>query len=389
MRFYSLNMCDNFECVGSECIDTCCRGWKIYIDKETGEYYRSVEGEFGDKLRKYVKPVDENRYEFTMVEGNRCPFLNEKNLCEIYINLGKDKLCKTCARYPRLRTPITSNSCFAKYSLSCPEVVKLLLTDDKKADLKLFDDGKNRITSQDDEKNMMKLQDGMILTKNLLQLRELSIQDRLRLVIYFNNLYEKALKQKKDTTKIVNKFVDKEYCKKLLKDQQKKTAKNDSAKLDRFILDVFDYFYSTGKESTLYTPAQIAMPILEEIRKDAAGYDMDKVLANVKTEQYNLYFEQYLIYEICSNYLMAYKDYEIIKGLEDIIYLYSIHYCFLAMLTEIRGRELTLAEVVNVFNLFAKKFEREHSEDGKDISKLREICNNNELTGKDGLLSIL
>ena len=36
---------DNFECIGSECEDHCCRDWSITIDKDTYDKYKKEEHE--------------------------------------------------------------------------------------------------------------------------------------------------------------------------------------------------------------------------------------------------------------------------------------------------------------------------------------------------------
>ena len=36
-----------------------------------------------------------------MDKEKNCPFLNNSGLCEIYINLGKDSLCRICTEHPR------------------------------------------------------------------------------------------------------------------------------------------------------------------------------------------------------------------------------------------------------------------------------------------------
>ncbi len=32
-----------FQCIGSECEDTCCAGWRVSVDKDTFMKYRQVE----------------------------------------------------------------------------------------------------------------------------------------------------------------------------------------------------------------------------------------------------------------------------------------------------------------------------------------------------------
>lgn len=90
---------NDFLCIGSKCKDNCCIGWEIDIDENTYKYYKCVSGEFGEELRKgiYEKPS----VQFQMDLDGRCVFLNDKNLCKIYIELGKQHLCKICTEHPR------------------------------------------------------------------------------------------------------------------------------------------------------------------------------------------------------------------------------------------------------------------------------------------------
>lgn len=98
---------EKFHCIADRCEDTCCAGWEIDIDDDSYQYYMSVEGEFGERLRRSIKEYemdDEDVYEshgFILQEKKRCPFLNEKNLCELYMELGENALCDVCTNTPR------------------------------------------------------------------------------------------------------------------------------------------------------------------------------------------------------------------------------------------------------------------------------------------------
>lgn len=91
--------CSEFKCIADKCRDNCCIGWEIDIDKKSEEYYLSCDGEFGNKLRNNIQKGKPGC--FILGEKERCPFLNKKNLCEIIINLGEDKLCHICSEHPR------------------------------------------------------------------------------------------------------------------------------------------------------------------------------------------------------------------------------------------------------------------------------------------------
>lgn len=98
---------EQFHCIADRCEDTCCAGWEIDIDSASYEYYMSVEGEFGERLRQSIKEYemdDEDVYEqhgFILKEHRRCPFLDEHNLCDLYRELGEEALCDVCTDTPR------------------------------------------------------------------------------------------------------------------------------------------------------------------------------------------------------------------------------------------------------------------------------------------------
>lgn len=109
---------NKFSCVADKCEDTCCAGWQILIDDESIEKYK--------KEHENDERIDWENEVFHHQDGKRCAFLNEKNLCDMYTQWGKDSLCITCDRYPR---HIEEFENIREYtlSLSCPEVAKLIL----------------------------------------------------------------------------------------------------------------------------------------------------------------------------------------------------------------------------------------------------------------------
>lgn len=111
-----------FFCVGGDCPDTCCAGWQIVIDKKTQKMYRREKGVFGNRLK---NEIDWKEGVFKQYEGC-CAFLNDENLCDIYKEIGEDRLCRTCRLYPRHIEEFESLREIS-LSLSCPIVAKLVL----------------------------------------------------------------------------------------------------------------------------------------------------------------------------------------------------------------------------------------------------------------------
>lgn len=115
----------DFACIGAACEDTCCRGWQIAIDAKSYESYRREPGAFGQRLR---REIDHGSRTFAL-KGRDCAFLNEAGLCDIYRELGRDRLCRTCRTYPRHMEDY-GDVREVMLSLSCPEAARLILGDD-------------------------------------------------------------------------------------------------------------------------------------------------------------------------------------------------------------------------------------------------------------------
>ncbi len=86
-----------FRCVGGDCPDTCCAGWKIAIDDRSLGRYLAYPGGFGNRIR---NAIDFKNQSFVQYE-HQCVLFNEKGLCDLQAEAGERMLCRTCARYPR------------------------------------------------------------------------------------------------------------------------------------------------------------------------------------------------------------------------------------------------------------------------------------------------
>ena len=128
MKYHKPSFFDQFKCIGSACTDTCCAGWEIEVDETTAQGYLAEKGAFGDRLRREIGS-EPGEY-FFKLKNNRCPFLNKENLCDIFINLGEDRLCDICREHPRFY------NWFGDYTevglgLCCEEAERLLFSNSK------------------------------------------------------------------------------------------------------------------------------------------------------------------------------------------------------------------------------------------------------------------
>lgn len=136
---------DHFLCIGDSCKDCCCIGWELDIDDDTFEYYKSVPGPFGDRLRGCMSaarkvspdaPGDDSLFGddggstmYRLKIDGRCPFLNSKNLCDIVLNLGPEALCQICSEYPRYSFEF-DGAVEKSLTISCEEAGRLMFLSD-------------------------------------------------------------------------------------------------------------------------------------------------------------------------------------------------------------------------------------------------------------------
>ena len=123
MKIYVPDYYPRFRCIADRCRHTCCVGWEIDIDPGTLAQYRKIGGETGQKLRESIALSPEPH--FILTDGERCPFLTDRNLCELI--LQGLPLCQICADHPRFRN-YWSDRVEMGLGLACEEAARIILT---------------------------------------------------------------------------------------------------------------------------------------------------------------------------------------------------------------------------------------------------------------------
>lgn len=132
---------DEFKCICGRCTDNCCIGWEIDIDDFTYEGYCNMNTDFSNKIEENIIEAPDGSRCFKLGEGERCPFLNKDNLCDIIINCGEDAICDICREHPRFYEWFPGvTEC--GLGLSCEEVCRILLEKDGFFQLVEYNDGK-------------------------------------------------------------------------------------------------------------------------------------------------------------------------------------------------------------------------------------------------------
>ncbi len=126
MKVYAPNYYDKFKCIADKCKHSCCVGWEIDIDEESLERYKRLEGEFGERVRKNISFNAESPH-FITDNNEKCPFLNERGLCDMINELGEESLCEICAVHPRFRN-FYSDRVEIGLGLCCEAAAELVLS---------------------------------------------------------------------------------------------------------------------------------------------------------------------------------------------------------------------------------------------------------------------
>ena len=129
MIFRTPDFYRDFHCIADRCGDSCCIGWQIDIDPDTLARYQAVPGPFGEELKQGIVQSEDGASCFRLDASERCVFLDQRNLCRIYSQLGEDALCTICTRHPRFFNwfgPVKEGG----HGLCCEEAARLWLCRD-------------------------------------------------------------------------------------------------------------------------------------------------------------------------------------------------------------------------------------------------------------------
>lgn len=132
----------DFQCIGPECPDTCCAGWKVEVDKHHFKKIKkhlssSPEGkkQFNQSVKRNRSGQSDDTYAVIATDKNKsCVFLDDDQLCFLQRNYGEIALPNTCASYPR--SMIARGQRLEVYGvMSCPVVAETVLFSDSPFDL--------------------------------------------------------------------------------------------------------------------------------------------------------------------------------------------------------------------------------------------------------------
>lgn len=119
-----------FQCLGSDCSDTCCGGWNVDINKSAFKLYKELIDNTESHPNLLTKKINNNNpelYGTLHLENTMCPLLDNNALCTIHKENGEKSLSNVCASYPKISNVINEVMLQQSALVSCPEIARLAL----------------------------------------------------------------------------------------------------------------------------------------------------------------------------------------------------------------------------------------------------------------------
>ena len=374
---------DKFKCIADKCEDTCCAGWGIVIDDKSYEKYQAVEGKFGDYLRSKIV-IDEGDNVFVL-NGDRCSFLNDNNLCEIYSNIGGDGLCYTCRQYPRYLEEFGSLREIG-LSLSCPEACRIILGSSSKMNFILEESDEEVSSYNDINPNLyINLMQCRKVVFDFLEDTSLDLNIRCSIVLKFiDDVQEKIDRNDINLIKSVkDKYTDKEVINSIINELKDFMGKEN--KKYNNIRDFFDVFISLKHikpNDILGLENAVRYFWQSEGDKDIYVDIHNKFNEYYKEKTYE--FEQILLYFVYRYFMKAVFNYDVLAKIK----LAIVSYLMIKELAAVRyleNKEFTFEDMVDIAHTYSKDIE--HLEE--NVESLEELFETNKAFSISNLIITL
>lgn len=368
---------NDFKCIGPNCIDTCCAGWDINIDKNTFKKYENGKGNLKELINgKYLKNSesgDSFNYGFMKItKDNKCPFLNDNLLCEIHGKCGEENLSITCRRYPRVFNII--DDIYEKSGLpSCEEICSKAFLNKEKMEFieieeELDEDSIEirRVIDTDafigSDNLIQYFWDIRVISINIMQNRNFSIEERLNLLkSFYKNL--ETLKNKENFYEI------EDLLERIVEDPSNITEFIDSSTI--VPLSITNNYFKIILDGNLLnkvigTRLKI---LLSDLNKDKNllnnihKYDL-KSLDNYFT-QYSYIFENYLVNQIFKDIIPFNTGEDLNESIDKLINTYKLIKSYLILWNISSQNEISEKNIIYVIQALSKDLE--HNKVFKDI----------------------
>jgi lysine-N-methylase len=357
----------DFKCINSKCIDTCCAGWDINIDDATYNKYVNSNGDLKKLVSgKFAKNNEEdNSFNcgfMILKEESRCPFLNSNMLCDIHGETGEENLCITCKSYPRVFNIV--DDVYEKSGLpSCIEIcTRALLNKDKMEFVESEEDIEEgnieirRIIDSEafdgTESLVQYFWDIRVISINIMQLRNYSIEERLNILLSFYSKLEKLniLKDFENIDETIEEFNNSLVNFGSLKGESFK-EKSDFYKslCDSKLLDNIRSIRLKECVNEYKAGILKAVDIIKYIEEDSKYIN--------QLEQYSYIFENYLVNQIFKDLVPFNKGENLIGSIKTVINTYRIIKAYVIGIAINNNEDIKEEDIIRVIQALSKDIE--------------------------------
>ena len=357
----------NFKCVSSRCIDTCCAGWDINIDEDTYNNYINSEGEFkkilGGKFVENKNEHDSFNHGFMVLKGeSTCPFLNSNMLCDIHGKIGEENLCITCKSYPRVFNIV--DNIYEKSGLpSCAEICSIAFLNKEKMEFVESEediDEKNieirRIIDSEafegSESLLQYFWDIRVISINIIQSRNFSIEERLNILKSFYEQIEKS-----------HRLQDFDCIEEILENFNDESIGYEALKGEPF-KENNEFYISLADDELVKNIRSIRLrECLEEYKSGLLiEKDMCKYLENTHEylsglEEHSYIWENYLVNQIFKDLIPFNKGESLVEGIKVLINSYRIIKAYVIGIAVNSHKKIEGNQIIRVIQSLSKDVE--------------------------------
>lgn len=366
---------DEFKCIADKCTDTCCAGWQVDVDDKSFAYYKTIKGEFGDRLHSVmIEGKHGEEGQFRIREDGRCPFLNDNMFCDLYTALGEDALCVTCDKYPRYTTEY-GNLRETGIAISCITAAGIVLRKRQNFGFKEWEDKEAfpSLNNIDGELFMALMRARTKAFEIIHDNSSADIFQRISVLAYYATDLQKNIKKESGMDNVISRYSE-EYINDILAATGRERYK------EKDTVDIYkNIFYCYLKQVIIKAEwPELIYKVYDYTLNDSYGRIRDEFKRYNKDSEYE--YENLIDYFIFRYFMKAVFDRDILTKVKmGIVGVLVIHQCNMAYWCN-NGRKLEFDDIVEIAHLYSR--EVEHSEENFDrlcrqFSKKRTFCAKN------------
>lgn len=369
-----------FSCTADKCKDTCCAGWGIVIDDNTLKKYRQVKGAFGKRLR---QEIDWKEKSFCQKAG-RCAFLNQRNLCDIYTQLGEKAFCDTCRRYPR-HIEEFENLREISLSLSCPEAAEIILGRQEKVRFLTGEKGASEESYEEFDFFLFdKLMDARSFLLEVLQNRNHPIEHRIGAALGFSHDIQRRILHQEifRIDELIERY------------QAENAMERIGRKLENYRGSVREKILIMDEMMEALNRLEVLNPQFPELVRESRRilyergniwYQSQFQMFRENVSEYRIILEQLMVYFVFTYFCGAvYDENAYAKMKMAVISTLFLREWMMAAWIK-RGKELNLSQIVELSYRYSR--ELEHSD--LNLNTMEEMLGKDSLFSMKNLLTVL